>query len=217
MFGPDSSSWFFYGSPAAVSQPKFTQSALYSPVLDRFIVVFDDQDILRKISLCWSNRCQLVLCELAEASNFATNLIDNSVCLDWTMADTNQLKWTRFPDFNKPAYRVQELLPTTDPVPQNELIIQNIEYIWASITWLWIEKNQLRSKLHVIPPNLMCWLGMPYALPDNFDIAQQIGHTIYTELNFAKAQEKIQKIFNQYEHSDFSKINLRINGAQQQF
>lgn len=208
------SQWFFFGTACKrnITQTH-SQLALYNPIIDRFVVVFDDEDLLRRTSVCWSNRCQLILCELGQADNFAPELIDNSCCMNWTLSDTHGLRWTRFPDQNQAAYQVQHLLPQTVPLDCNDLILQNLEYIWASITWLWIEKNQITPKHKIVPDRMHDCLNFPWPLPINHDLARDIQRVIYTEWDFELACTQIQRIFSSYEHCDFTKINLRINGS----
>lgn len=209
------SEWFFYGSPAQNQHANhaYSQLGLYSPMIDRLVVVFDDEEVLRRISVCWSSRCQLVLCELATAANFAVNLIDNSCCMNWTIADKQNLRWTQFPDFDRPPFVVQQLLPTSCEVDQQDILVQNLEYLWASITWLWIEKNQKIRKHRVVPKYMTDCLDLPCSTPENADLARAIENTIYTEFDFAEARKKIARLFANYDHFDFTKINLRINGA----
>lgn len=177
-------------------------------------MVFDDEKILRQVSVCWSNRCQMILCDLASAGNFHTDLIDNSVCLNWTMSDTKSLKWTRFPDHGQSPYQVHDLKPQTQSLPDAELILNDLEYLWATVTWFWIAKNQIRPKINVVPNDMADWLDMPWPLPAGFNLEQQIAKIVYTEYAFAEATQKMQHLLSTYEYSDFSQVNLRIHRAQ---
>lgn len=208
------SEWFFYGSPSQnphANHPH-SQLGLYNPVIDRIVVVFDNEEVLRRISVCWSSRCQLVLCELGAAENFTVNLIDNSCCMNWTISDKQKLQWTQFPDFDRPPFMVRELIQKSCEVDQSDILVENLEYLWASITWLWIEKNQNIRKHHVVPKYMTDSLELPCPPPQNSDLASGIENIIYTEFDFAQARIKIAKLFAEYDHFDFTKINLRING-----
>lgn len=208
------SEWFFYGS--AMPKPSlhaYNQFALYSPVIDRFVMVFDDAELLRRISVCWSSRCQLILCELGGADNFEPDLIDNTCCLNWSMSDTQHLPWTRWPNFDRAPYQVQQLVYHSCGIDPSDLLIQNLPYLWASITWLWIEKNQLVPEHHIVPKHMMPCLDLPCGLPTNADLAQDLARIIHSEMDFDVARDRVKQLFADYEHSDFTKVNLRINGA----
>jgi len=204
------SPWFFYGAPSKVQQQhrEYSQFALYNAVVDRFVVTFHDEKTLRKISVLWSNRCNLILCQLGQCDNFSPILIDNSVCTQWTVDDTRELGWTRFPDFDAPPYMVRNLKQLPGPLDRDDILFKNLEYLWASTKWIWTAQNLRSSYRYIVDMEIFKNMNMPVPLPPRFDLSAEIEKIIYRELDFAEACRQTEILFNEYELTNHIKINL---------
>ena len=80
--------YFVWGS-AIEHQPLY---GLYNSVVDCFILVTPDLDKADKLKTILNSRYDLILVELSAADNFTLNLIDNTVCTDWSFVGKNQIK-----------------------------------------------------------------------------------------------------------------------------
>lgn len=63
---------------------------LWEPVLDRFLLVSADSDLLGQLSLLASRRYRTSVIRLHSITG-QPNVIDNSVCLNWTLRDSSDL------------------------------------------------------------------------------------------------------------------------------
>jgi hypothetical protein len=78
--------YFFWGS----ARP--AQFGLYSPVLDRFVIVDDTDQCLEYVCFLLSSKINLFLVPLNSAPNFTAHLIDNSCCTNWGVDHWNNTR-----------------------------------------------------------------------------------------------------------------------------
>lgn len=80
--------------------PRDTQSphlALYQPVLDRFLLVLDNLAVAREVRMLASGRYALHICDLRSARNYTPNLVDNTVCSQWSLSNPQDISvWRDF-------------------------------------------------------------------------------------------------------------------------
>lgn len=77
-----------------------TQYGLWSPVLDRFLLVVCDKDFGTTIKYLSSSRYSLFLFDLSTSDNYTTSLIDNSCCQHWTIANKTDIKLSKPQDYD---------------------------------------------------------------------------------------------------------------------
>ncbi len=208
-----SSPFFFYGSSVArenVDISKHFQAGLYSPIIDRFVVLHSDEKILRKVALLWSSRLDLIFVRLDSAENFTPTLIDNLVCLDWTLKTTVPFKISRFPTTRDDTIWAQTLVPVSVPLDPDDILLKNLEYIWASINWLnayqdLMFENGINRKIDFDTRELM---DFPFSIKN---LEKNICQIIYSEFDFTRAKKQIDDLFQTYEFADIKKINLYIS------
>ena len=200
-------SHFFYGS--AKEQPhgdeiKLLQYALYSPMINRFVLTHSNKSTLQTLSVLFSGRYNLILCRLDRADNFHKNLIDNLVALSWT---TNPLdiNFTRFLD-------VSTEFNCTQLINDDFVHFDDQEYLMYSAELVELFTNDLqrfgREYIPVFEEILFNELPIPnYKLI----LKQKVYSIIYNTFSFNEAKEKIQHEFNNYEHKDIAKFNLSID------
>ena len=86
--------YFRLGLPRDSNSPHL---ALYQPVLDRFLLVLDDLEIAQEVRLLANGRYVLHVCDLRTAVNYTANLIDNTVCQNWSLSNPQDiLVWRDF-------------------------------------------------------------------------------------------------------------------------
>lgn len=209
-----SSSYFFHG--AAVDNPGlYCQYGLYTPMLDCFVLTHSDPKILQLLSKLFSSRYYLTLCRLDLAQNFNKNLIDNSVCTNWTVGNTDQILFTKIQSFTSKEIVVSQLKEKTHSVPADDLLIQDLEYLFAAASWLnLLEHQKYRTQLwpvvysafeEILPDQ--CGLSEPHPYKE---LCDKIYKIIYTEFEFDQARTLIEKTFSEYSH-DISPVDLCID------
>lgn len=204
--------YFFYGS--AVEQPPtldrdWFQAGLYSPVVDRLVLVHNNEHALRRTALLWSSRLDLVYVRLDRADNFTPGLVDNDVCLTWTVRASKGMDITRFPTTRSSTIWADTLVNVAD-LDRDDLIAQNIQYLWATVTWLYACDNLvfnpgINRRVDFEYADL---LGFPFQITD---LEREISRIIYREFDFSRAQQQITQLFQQYEFANIKKITLHID------
>ena len=76
------------------------QFGLWSPVLDRFLLIVYDKDFGITIKYLSSSRYNLYLFDLSSSANYTPNLIDNSCCQNWTIENKIDIKLSKPQDHN---------------------------------------------------------------------------------------------------------------------
>ena len=205
--------FFFYGSadlPKYAEEYKLVQYGLYSPALDCFVITHNNKDILRRLSLLFSSRYNLILCRLDLADNFAINLIDNMVCLDWTLQTSDITKITRFPDYSELPYQVNHLINNTTRSHLINNFYQDQQYLWAAVFCIELLEYHWHCQwnnahLPFIEEQLNSFVELPYGVPNGITVKNQIYKIIYHEFDFIVAWEKIEYILDQ---NGYNKTNL---------
>ena len=78
---------YFLGYGAHISDHMY---GLWEPVLDRFLLVAPDDRMLSQLSILASRRYRTSVIRL-DSRRSDPNLIDNSVCLNWTLKDSSAI------------------------------------------------------------------------------------------------------------------------------
>lgn len=210
------SSYFFHG--AAVDNPGlYRQYGLYNPMLDCFVLTHSDSTMLQLLSKLFSSRYYLTLCRLDLAQNFNKNLIDNSVCTNWTVGNTDQILFTKIQSFTSKEIVVSQLKEKTHLVSTEDLLIQDLEYLFAAAAWLnLLEHQKYRKQLWpVVYSNFeeipLDQHGLSEQHPYK-EFCDKIYKIIYTEFEFDRAQLLIEKTFSEYSY-DISSVDLCIDCA----
>ena len=86
--------WFFYGCADNVFTPAY---ALYEHVSDCFFLVDTDEKSMKELAVLFSSRYQLTICQINTADNYLPELIDNKVCVNWTLTNKQDVPIARFP------------------------------------------------------------------------------------------------------------------------
>lgn len=197
------SEFFFYGV-ADIKQHgdehKPLQYALYNPIIDCFVLTSSDLETLHLVSLLFSSRYNLILCRLDQADNFRNNLIDNSICMNWTLSRSNSLNFTRFPKFNKVAHIVTHLENDTNNNLLKLNFSKDLEYLWATVQWISRLNtiiNESSQHIPFIEDFLKQFLQLPIETKES-KLKQEIYSTIYYDFEFSSARSKIEKLLYAY-------------------
>lgn len=209
------SPWFFYGAAKPDSQGRYQQYGLYNPVVGRFALVHHDKEVLRWVAKLFSSRYNLFLCDISASRHFSANLIDNSVCHNWTIKDVRNIGFTRFPNHDADPFVSSELVDL-GPIPEDELLVKDFEYLCFASTWislLFFEIPRLVSEpyLKYLAEDIPRWSTYNYPLHPVVRLRDQICSIIYREFVFDTAQEEISKIIENYDNGKIKQLDLRID------
>ena len=216
-------SYFFYGSPYVKQQGNTEQHALFNFVVGRFVVVHPDQHLLNTVKNLFSSRYQLILCSLHTAKNFHADIIDNSICYNWTMSNAHMMRATRFPEADAVPFACDYLLEL-DNIDTQEKIWMDREYFWYACTWIYAITNFVNPAWNhdrFIDREMLVYADPGFVSCDqsyNIDsLRQQVFSIIYQTFDFAEAEKKIRSVIEQHERYfdawkiDIKKINLSID------
>lgn len=198
------SKYFFYGS--AISRPGqgFSQYALYEPISDRFVMTSQFPNSLVTVLRLFAGKASLRLCRLSSAVNFNPTLLDNTCCLNWTIADKTNLVVSRGIDNHITAdiYDVTELTASKELV-EPELIVENQEYLFAVYNWTTFEERRdwllLATDGFFETENDLCsMIELPMEISQTTKDLQEVYNIIFTELDFSAAKERVETILMKY-------------------
>ncbi len=194
--------YFFWGS-AVPNFGSWVQYGLYAPALDRFVIVHSDKSILNLLSKLFSSRYHLILCRLDQAKNFNKNLIDNSVCLNWTIAEKYNLDISKFPDFESDDILISELAPNDIVVASNDLLVKDQLYLLAAASWLSSKLLYDRfcnfidvTLLDLVTDSQVAnFKNHPYK-----DFVKELHSIIYNVYDFEQAKIAVNDLFYRYSY-----------------
>ena len=84
--------YFTYGYSSDLRNPMY---GLYQPVLNCFLIVFPDYDVVgQQLTAILSSRYLLQPIRLDVADNYTRNVIDNKVCENWTISNLYEISPT---------------------------------------------------------------------------------------------------------------------------
>lgn len=123
--------YFVWGS-AIKNKPLY---GLYNQVVDCFLLVTPDYYAADKLKTILSSRYELLTVELSLADNFALDLIDNTVCTQWSFKEKNQIKIGKlsFQSFEK-IIRPKTLCAAQEPLRYE--LEQEQEYALMCQHWI---------------------------------------------------------------------------------
>lgn len=115
------------------------QYGLWSPVLDRFLLVLCDKEFGTTIKYLSSSRYSLYLVDLSTSSNYEAGMIDNSCCSNWTIANKKDIKLSRPQDYDL----VDADLVATNAVTDWDIDSEQqwLQFMWSNLKYLRVLKN----------------------------------------------------------------------------
>jgi len=216
-------SYFFYGSPRIAQSGRLEQYGLFNFVIGRFVLVHPDQQILNTVKKLFSSRYQLILCSIHSAKNFNPELIDNTVCYNWSTHSQSTMRATRFPEFDILPIECDELLEC-EAIDTQEQIWLDKEYFWCACTYIDLltkDISRIGSHYHkFLDEELPMYASQLFNSADSSnnvcDLRKKIYSVIYQNFNFTEAEHEIKSILekhqkNCYGHEDIKKINISID------
>lgn len=192
--------YFFYGLP---NDPTLPLYGLYEIITNRFFLVHYNLETLKELCLLWSSRYCLRVVQIDTALNYAPGLIDNSVCMNWTMDNHRDIKMTQM--FNpKPTIiaTCKSLVEINYKLPWN--FKQDQEYLMFACHLLEFQCTVLQKRhqdtlekyriyfIDSVPDD-----PMTDSIPK---ILEKIKSIIYNEFDFNTASQSIQNLLDKTKH-----------------
>jgi hypothetical protein len=189
--------WFFYGC----ADNEFTVTyALYEHTSDCFFLVDTDEKSMKDLAFLFSSRYQLTICQLNTAHNYLPELIDNTVCVNWTLTNKQDIPIARFPRPHMIVSAEGLVEKSNNNLPWNYNNEQN--YLMAAKHWL------SHPALKGYPTALAHWgdfyhtssmvPGAPFENRFVYTLSQ-IKKIIYQEFDLPTAHQKINQLLTTYE------------------
>jgi hypothetical protein len=148
------SRYFFWGSAFP------NQYALYSPAVNRFILVDASDQMLEYACFLLSSKINLVIVPLHTARNFGTDIIDNSCCADWGIEKSRESTRKLVPALfsARCSYYLDsvEQLQIQPPAPQTLLELQKLALLTAHVI------NFFRFGQHVMYTKFNGLVSVPF-------------------------------------------------------
>ena len=187
--------WFFYGCANDAFTPTY---ALYEHVSDCFFLVDTDEKSIKELAVLFSSRYQLSVCQLNTAHNYLPELMDNTVCVDWTLTNKHDIPIARFPRPHL-IVSVESLVEKSHyNLPWNYNNEQN--YLMAAKHWLSHPalNNGYPSHWGDFYYTSSAVPGAPFE--NRFSaVLSQIKKIIYQEFDLQIAHQKINQLLTTYE------------------
>jgi hypothetical protein len=134
--------YFFWGS-ACKNKSLY---GLFSAVADCFLLVTDDLHTVKQLQTVLSSRYELLIVEISCAENYASDLIDNTVCTQWSFMDRTQIKLGKLNVLHDKIFTAKVLCSSTctlDWFPEQEQ-----KYALMCAYWIKILANQKQYHLY---------------------------------------------------------------------
>ncbi|WP_396190110.1 hypothetical protein [Flavobacterium sp.] len=188
--------WTFYGH-IVPGEPFY---GLYEPSNDAFFAVNRNLQALQEVSLLFSGRFTLYVCDLTDAVNTVIKHLDNTNCANWTVGSKENFNVTRFVDLNKLWY-IPSALPACLPKLQN--FEQDQQYIIAACFWIGsaipriLERYNNDTQYTQILNKLSEAVNAPFPAP-HLGVTEQIREIIFSEFDYNKAKPQIDRLLAPY-------------------
>jgi hypothetical protein len=148
---------------------------LYQPVLNCFLIVFPDYDVVgQQLTAILSSRYLLQPIRLDIADNYTRNVIDNKVCENWTISNLYEISPTDIMAGVK-IILANQLIPVAPPAP--ELIAIAREKQWAQFCLFWLRFIRLESQFNAAG----LWIDNQIGNLDIFDVFEPVLFPNYRE------------------------------------
>jgi hypothetical protein len=202
--------FFSYGS-AVPTVSKYIQYGLYNPISDCFVITSDNNNALTTVAKLFSSRYNLILCRLDLAENFESNLVDNSVCLQWTLENASDSRFTVLPQFDAPPVEVKKLIPATTMLKPDDLLICDQLYLLFALDCVNKIENHKEYK-ELVGYNhsgLVDLVDLPFVPPvsQRMQLRKEIYNIIYKTFEFEQAKHAISTVLDKY---DTKQLNIRF-------
>jgi hypothetical protein len=186
---------FKYFRRGLPDNPKAPVYALYQPMLDCFLAVFDNLELARQVQLIASSRYTTYVCLLNTADNFYPKVIDNEICENWSFTNKDPTQFIQLDFLSQPPHLVEELCNSN--LPQQDLINLDKEKQWLLMCRFWINfvnntnfkiSRDLEKILNTLPSGIESY----HTLTDDFE--REILTLLYLGIDFEKTDQQILNI-----------------------
>ena len=180
--------YFFYGCPGENDlRPMY---ALYLPITESFLICTTEWRTVNKLKMLLSSKYTLHLVELTSAKNYHHNIIDNSICENWSFAEKAQLPINELPGLDMPIYTSQ-LCASTGTVDIDW--IKEKKYAMMCAHWIELFKPTPHEKFETEIARL---LGNDTEQVESNPVKKQIMNLLYLGSDLKATDLAIKKLAN---------------------
>ena len=187
--------YFDYGLPPDNESNVY---GLYSYSLDRIIAIHHNTDLMKQVMVLLSPKIRLQIINLSSAKNFSPNIIDNSVCYNWSVEYTDFVGVLSV--YNKIIFA-----DSLYEIENSAEGLQNLQDLakWTQLTFFYcdifnnIKKYQFQDK-SFNEAFMTDMLDIPKIQSRFREVEKTIYKTIYFENDYQTANEKILAMVNSY-------------------
>jgi len=163
---------------------------LYNAVVDCFILVTPSLGSANKLKTILSSRYELILIELSSADNFTPNLIDNTVCTNWSFEGKNQIKIGMLCNYFDDEVTQADILCVSSRPLQWQLESEQ-EYALMCQHWINFIKQQ---KQYTDTEKFDKFLSLPGLEDDLLKVTSEIYRTMYLGQNLQQVDQHIKTL-----------------------
>jgi hypothetical protein len=182
------SSYFFPGY-AQDNKPYY---GLYNAVANRFVIVDTALEILKRVVIMLSSKCQLYIVELTNTQNYTPTLIDNHCCANWGLSNIDGLDLFTHP--RDPDSIIIDCAATltqnTAAAPAIWQELQQFAFLAHSVAQHW------HSTLDWIYRDYYDFISWPESMQKLKDLERSTYHTIYTSQQYLQCEQQIKQLIN---------------------
>lgn len=161
---------------------------LWCPLFDCFLLVGHDQNLLREVQLLISSKILTIIIEL-ELEHLNKNIIDNEICSNWTIENTELVNFTL-------TFKNNSMSPKSKIIPKqlDDPEEVNCMQIWITFVIYWINYLKNIEKQNYVKTfvNFVFFLNN-----DTNVLKQKIYKILLINDNIELSQEEIKKILCQ--------------------
>jgi len=163
--------YFTYGYSPDLTKPIY---GLYQPVLNCFLIVFPDYDLVGlQLAAVLSSRYLLQPVQLDTATNYSHNVVDNEICECWTILNQNDIP-TRSLITGLTVISADQLIPAT---AITALIQIKKEKQWAQFCLFWL--RFIKSQCQFSAAGM--WIDDQLGDLDIFDVFEPLFPATYKQ------------------------------------
>jgi hypothetical protein len=181
--------YFTYGYPDHLALPTY---ALYQPVLDCFLITVESPKVANQLQILLSSRYSLYTVCLNTADNYTHNLIDNTICENWTFSGRKQLPVTQINKVDQIVYADHlELIdhnPGCDIDREKQWFFLCNFYLDFFNTFKEYTSPSAQAVMEILPNDCFGYW--------QHTIEQEVMEILYLGTDFEQADLRIQQLIN---------------------
>jgi hypothetical protein len=104
-------------------------------LLNCFLAITDSEQVAQQVSYLLTSRYPTTVIRIDRASNYKHNLIDNSVCELWTLANKHDISTFRYYENQKKLVEAESLIPVSTKIIDWDIDMEK-QWIFLCLHWV---------------------------------------------------------------------------------